>query len=139
MLVNVLFSADHGHEGHEHDHSHHDHDHHEHDHDHDHHHHHDDDEDGEPVVITMIDEETNEEFEFVIADDFEFEGEVYCVLVTQEDDPEAVIVRVVTLEDGTEGFQSLDEEEFDRVAAEYDRLVDEAEEDEDGEEDDEEE
>lgn len=133
MFVNVLYSADHGHDGHDHDHSHHDHDHHDHDHDHDHHHH----DDEEPAVITMVDEETNEEFEFVIADDFEFEGEVYCVLVTQEDDPEAVIVRVVTLDDGSEGFQSLDDEEFDRVAAEYDRLVDEANFDEDDEEDEE--
>ncbi len=128
MLVNVLYSADHGHDGHEHDHSHHDCEH------CDHEHHHHDEEEGDPVVITMVDEETNEEFEFVIADDFEFEGEIYCVLVTQDDDPEAVIVRVVTLEDGSEGFQSLDEEEFDRVAAEYDRLVDEDEDVEDDEE-----
>ncbi len=129
MLISVFYSADHGHEGHEHDHAHHDHDHHDHDHSHD---------TEEAVVITMIDEETNEEFEFVIADDFEFEGEIYCVLVTQDDDPEAVIVRVVTMEDGTEGFQSLDDEEFDRVAAEYDRLVDEDSEDEDDDFDDEE-
>ena len=128
MLVNVLYSADHGHDGHGHDHSHHDCEH------CDHEHHHHDEEEGDPVVITMVDEETNEEFEFVIADDFEFEGEIYCVLVTQDDDPEAVIVRVVTLEDGSEGFQSLDEEEFDRVAAEYDRLVDEDEDVEDDEE-----
>lgn len=131
MFVNVLFSADHGHDGHDHDHSHHDHEHH----DHDHHHHHHEDE--EPAVITMVDEETNEEFEFIIADDFEFEGEVYCVLVTQDEDPEAVIVRVVTLDDGSEGFQSLDDEEFDRVAAEYDRLVDEANFDDEDEEDEE--
>ena len=131
MFVNVLFSADHGHDGHDHDHSHHDHEHH----DHDHHHHHHDDE--EPAVITMVDEETNDEFEFIIADDFEFEGEVYCVLVTQDEDPEAVIVRVVTLDDGSEGFQSLDDEEFDRVAAEYDRLVDEANFDDEDEEDEE--
>ena len=129
MLISVFYSADHGHEGHEHDHAHHDHDHHDHDHSHD---------TEEAVVITMIDEETNEEFEFVIADDFELEGEIYCVLVTQDDDPEAVIVRVVTMEDGTEGFQSLDDEEFDRVAAEYDRLVDEDSEDEDDDFDDEE-
>lgn len=138
MFVNLLYSADkgsaggddHSHHDHHHTHAHGDHHHHDHDHDHDH------DEELESVVITMVDEETNEEYEFVIADDFEFEGEVYCVLVTQEDDPEAVIVRVVTMEDGTEGFQSLDDDEFDRVAAEYDRLVEEAgfESDEDGDE-----
>ena len=88
----------------------------------------DEDDDGSPI-ITMVDTETNEEYQFVIADDFDFEGEVYCVLVTlDEDDPEAVIVRVVGLDDGSEGFESLEDEEFDRVAAEYERLCAEADE-----------
>ena len=88
----------------------------------------DEKDDGSPI-ITMVDTETNEEYQFVIADDFDFEGEVYCVLVTlDEDDPEAVIVRVVGLADGSEGFESLEDEEFDRVAAEYERLCAEADE-----------
>lgn len=72
--------------------------------------------------VTMVDEETGEEFRFFIADDFEYKGEIYCVLLTTEDEPEAVIVRVVEDEDG-EHFLSLTEEECDEVYAEYDRLL----------------
>ena len=109
----------------EHDAHDHDHDHHDHAHDHDH-----DDDHGEEgldfsdaATVTMVDEETGEEFEFYIVDDFDFEGEVFCVLVTiDEEEPEAVFVRVMTMEDGTEGFTTLEEDEFERVAEEYERL-----------------
>ncbi|MDI9471118.1 MAG: DUF1292 domain-containing protein [Bacillota bacterium] len=87
-----------------------------------------DDDDVESEIITMVDEETGEEFRFMIADDFEFEDQVYCVLVTLEEDPQAVIVRIIELEDGSEGFESLEDSEFDRVSAEYDRLCEEADE-----------
>ncbi len=85
-----------------------------------------DEDDVESEIITMVDEETGEEFRFMIADDFEFEEQVYCVLVTLEEDPQAVIVRIIELEDGSEGFESLEDSEFDRVSAEYDRLCEEA-------------
>jgi len=90
-------------------------------------------------IITMTDTETGEEYSFVIADDFEFEDEHYCVLVTMDDEaePEMVITRVVTMEDGTEGLMSLDESEYERVYAEYERICEEeTDEDEDGEEED---
>jgi len=61
------------------------------------------------------------------------------VLITADEDeeePEMVITRVVTMDDGTEGLMSLDDDEYDRVYAEYERLCEEDEEDE--EEDDEE-
>ena len=108
------------HDAHDHDHDHHDHAH-DHDHDHDH------GEEGldfsDAATVTMVDEETGEEFEFYIVDDFDFEGEVFCVLVTiDEEEPEAVFVRVMTMEDGTEGFTTLEEDEFERVAEEYERL-----------------
>lgn len=93
-------------------------------------------EDGESV-ITMTDTETGEEYSFVIADDFAFEDEHYCVLVTMEDErePEMIITKVVTMEDGSEGLQSLDDAEYDRVYAEYERLCEEdTDEDEDSEE-----
>lgn len=75
----------------------------------------------------MTDTETGEEFTFVIADDFEFENEHYCVLVTLEDEPEPemVITKVIRMEDGSEGMMSLDESEYDRVYAEYERLCEE--------------
>lgn len=72
--------------------------------------------------VTMVDEETGEEFKFFIADDFEYKGEVYCVLLTTEEEPEAVIVRVVEDEEG-EHFLSLTEDECDEVYAEYDRIL----------------
>jgi len=77
-------------------------------------------------VITMTDTETGEEYTFIIADDFSIEDEHYCVLVTMDEkDPELVITKVVTLEDGSEGLMSLDDEEYDRVYAEYERLCEE--------------
>ena len=88
-------------------------------------------------VITMTDTETGEEYSFVIADDFAFEDEHYCVLVTmdEEAEPEMIITRVVTMEDGNEGLMSLDDSEYDRVYAEYERICEEeTDEDEDGEE-----
>ena len=78
----------------------------------------------------MVDTETGEEFEFILADDFVFDGKHYCVLVTvDEENPEWVITRVVE-EDGQDALLSLDEEEYDTVYAEYDRLCSESIEDE---------
>lgn len=78
-------------------------------------------------VITMTDTETGEEYTFSLADDFVFEDEHYCVLVTldEENDPEMIITRVVTMEDGSEGLMSLDDVEYDRVYAEYERICEE--------------
>lgn len=84
-------------------------------------------------VITMTDTETGEEYSFIIADDFAIEDDHYCVLVTMDEkDPELVITKVVTLEDGSEGLMSLDDEEYDRVYAEYERLCEEEDEGEEG-------
>ena len=121
LNVNTV-SDDHDHAGHDHDHA-------GHDHDHDH---------AEDVaLVTMVDQETGEEFEFEIADEFDFDGELYLVLLTTDEDPEAVFVRVVTQEDGTEALESLSDEDFDRVSDEYERLceLEEEEEDEDEEDD----
>ena len=125
LNVNTV-SDDHDHAGHDHDHA-------GHDHDHDH---------AEDVaLVTMVDQETGEEFEFEIADEFDFDGELYLVLLTTDEDPEAVFVRVVTQEDGTEALESLSDEDFDRVSDEYERLCEleeeegEEEEDEDEEDD----
>ncbi len=78
-------------------------------------------------VIVMTDTETGEEYTFVIADDFAYDDEHYCVLVTVGDEvePEMIITRVVTLEDGSEGLMSLDEADYDRVYAEYERICEE--------------
>ncbi|NCA98122.1 MAG: DUF1292 domain-containing protein [Clostridia bacterium] len=91
-----------------------------HDHDHDHDHEHGN------GIITMVDGETGQEYTFILADDFAFEDDHYCVLITtDEQEPEMVITRVVELEDGTEGLVSLTDDEYDRVYAEYERLCEE--------------
>ena len=75
------------------------------------------------ATIVMTDQETGEEYTFVIADDFPYENDHYCVLITtDEDEPEMVITKVVTMEDGSEGLMSLAEDEYDKVYAEYERL-----------------
>lgn len=78
-------------------------------------------------IITMTDTETGESYTFAIADDFAFEDDHYCVLVTvdNERDPEMIIAKVVKLEDDSEGLMSLDDDEYDRVYAEYERLCEE--------------
>jgi uncharacterized protein YrzB (UPF0473 family) len=106
---------DHGHEGHDHGHGH------------------------EHATIVMTDTETGKEYTFQVEDMFDYEGEVYYVLVTEDaEEPELVITKVVAMEDGTEGLVSLEPEESEKVYAEYDRLCDEAEDEEDDEEDDDE-
>jgi uncharacterized protein YrzB (UPF0473 family) len=103
---------DHGHEGHDHGHEH--------------------------ATIVMTDTETGKEYTFQVEDMFDYEGEVYYVLVTEDsEEPELVITKVVAMEDGTEGLVSLEPEESEKVYAEYDRLCDEAEDEEGDEEDDE--
>jgi hypothetical protein len=86
-----------------------------------------DNEDFGESVITMTDTETGEEYNFTVADDFIFEEEHYCVLVTMDDesDPEMVITKVVAMEDGSEGLMSLDDAEYDRIYAEYERICEE--------------
>jgi len=81
----------------------------------------------EQAIITMVDAETGEEYQFAVVDDFEFKNQAYCVLVTvDEEEPELVITKVVQLEGDEEGLMSLDEDEADEVYAEYDRLCEEA-------------
>ena len=81
----------------------------------------------EQAIITMVDAETGEEYQFSVVDDFEYKDQAYCVLVTvDEEEPELVITKVVQLEGEEEGLMSLDEEEADEIYAEYDRLCEEA-------------
>lgn len=80
------------------------------------------------AIITMVDAESGEEYQFAVVDDFEYKNQAYCVLLTvDEEEPELVITKVVQLDDGEEGLMSLDEEESDEIYAEYDRLCEEAE------------
>lgn len=79
-------------------------------------------------IITMVDADTGEEYQFALVDDFEYKDQSYCVLITlDEEDPEMVITKVVNMENGEEGLMSLDESEADEIYEEYDRLCEEAE------------
>ncbi|HHV42493.1 MAG TPA: DUF1292 domain-containing protein [Clostridiaceae bacterium] len=100
----------------------------------------------ESSVVVMEDTETGEEYTFEMVDQFEFEDDMYCVLLTMTDDEddenfgEWVITRVVEEDGGEISLMSLDEDEVDRIYDEYDRLLDEyAEIDEEDEEDEEDE
>ncbi len=103
---------------------------------HDHGHEHGHDHGQEHATIVMTDTETGKEYTFQVEDMFEYEGDMFYVLVTTDEaDPELVITKVVEMEDGTEGLVSLDAEESERVYAEYDRLCDEAESEEEADDD----
>lgn len=84
------------------------------------------------TTITMTDAEGNE-YEFMLYDEIDYNNESYLLLITSdEEEPELVIVKVVPGEDGNDALMSVDEDEYDRVFAEYERICEEEEEDEDG-------
>ncbi len=83
------------------------------------------------TTITMTDAEGNE-YEFMLYDEIDYNDESYLLLITSdEEEPELVIVKVVPGEDGNDALMSVDEEEYDRVFAEYERICEEEEDDED--------
>lgn len=89
-----------------------------------------DDMNGE-TTITMTDADGNE-YEFMLYDEIDYNEESYLLLITSdEEEPELVIVKVVPGEDGNDALMSVDEDEYDRVFAEYERICEEEEEDED--------
>jgi uncharacterized protein YrzB (UPF0473 family) len=68
--------------------------------------------DNEGTLITLEDEEGNEvEFEFL--DVVEYEGEEYIVLIENDEDAdEVVILKINTIDDETEEYASIDDEEL---------------------------
>ena len=83
------------------------------------------------TTITMTDADGNE-YEFMLYDEIDYNDESYLLLITSdEEEPELVIVKVVPGEDGNDALMSVDEEEYDRVFAEYERICEEEEDDED--------
>ncbi|MDD2392610.1 MAG: DUF1292 domain-containing protein [Eubacteriales bacterium] len=80
--------------------------------------------DGE-TTITMTDAEGNE-YEFMLFDEFDYNEETYLLLMTIDDEePELVIVKVVEGDDENDSLISVDEDEYDEVFAEYQRLCEE--------------
>ena len=93
----------------------------------------------EDSEIILVDPETNEEFAFIFYDNFVFEDEEYCVLVTNEDEEDEesfswLIMQYSCDEDGEEALISLDEEDEDRIYAVYEAILDEMDEEEENEE-----
>ena len=80
-------------------------------------------------IITMVNEETGEEIELRIIDNFDMEDRTFGVFLTiTENEDEAEIVILEIIEDGEDTLlQSLDESEEDAVYDYYDSLCDEAE------------
>ena len=104
-------------------------------------------EQGDLVVLT---DENGEEHEFELVDVFDVDGREYAVLASteDEDDEEAIVLRVEKDTDGNDQLVDIeDDEEWEKVAARWDEILedeaslewDEDEEDEDEEEEDEEE
>jgi len=85
----------------------------------------------EEDYVVLTDTETGEEYSFVMADNFEFENENFCVLIDPEevDDEEVSLffMKLVESEDGEEVLVGLDEEEDERVFAAYEKYMDEQE------------
>ncbi len=83
----------------------------------------------EDEYVVLTDTETGEEFSFVLVDNFDFEGESYCVLIDPEDiDEEEVslfFMKLVESDDGEDVLVGLDEDEDERVFAAYEKFMDE--------------
>lgn len=79
-------------------------------------------------TISLTDEETGEEIEFIVDDTFEMNGKEYIVLLKPTDDPDAdyeyVIMENVVI-DGEEMLQTVTGKEADVIYDYYDQLCDE--------------
>lgn len=66
----------------------------------------------EDALITLVDDEGNEvEFEFL--DVVEYEGEEYIVLIENDEDAdEVVILKINPIDDDTEEYVSIDDEDL---------------------------
>ena len=78
-------------------------------------------------IITLLDEETNEEVQLRIIDNFDMDDRSFGVFITlEENDDEVELVILEMIDEGEEVmFQSLDESEEDKVYDFYDSLLDE--------------
>ncbi|MDU1412671.1 MAG: DUF1292 domain-containing protein [Clostridium sp.] len=77
-------------------------------------------------IITLTDAETQEKVELELVEDLTIDGTRYVLLAPiDEDSDDAYIYKVVT-EDGNDSYEAVeDEDEFNKVVAEYDKIFDE--------------
>lgn len=97
----------------------HDHDHHDHDHDHD------DDLDEMEVIVLTLDDDT--ELECAVLEVFPYEDKEYIALVTLDDEQKVLLYEFNEDLDSGEIEVSMieDEDEFNRVAEEFERIMEE--------------
>ncbi|MBR1905028.1 MAG: DUF1292 domain-containing protein [Clostridiales bacterium] len=79
-------------------------------------------------TITLTDEETGEDIDFIVNDTFSMNGKEYIVLLQPTEDPDAdyeyLIMETVTV-DGEDMLQTLTDKEADIIYDYYDKLCDE--------------
>ena len=94
----------------------------------------------EDITVEIEDPDTGETFEFYMADQFEFEGQTYAVLVNEgQDEDEYVIGRMIDGDDGDAYIETLGEEEEDAIYDAYEEILEEYFNEQDDEEDEEDE
>ncbi len=81
----------------------------------------------EDEILTLTDEEGNEH-DFSVIDMIEMEGSEYAILVPIEDqegdEDEAIILKIVTDDDGNEVLVDIeDDEEWEKVADTYASMI----------------
>ena len=66
----------------------------------------------EPQLITLEDNEGNE-VEFELLDVIDFEGDEYSVLIENDEEaPDVVILKIESIDDETESYVGIDDEEL---------------------------
>ena len=74
-------------------------------------------------MVQIIDDETGETFDFFIGDEFEYNEQLYYVLVPAEEEPSIYVIGKVIFEDGESFIETLTDEENEIVYDEYDRIL----------------
>ena len=76
-------------------------------------------------TIKLIDADSNEVIELEVVEDLTIDGNHYLILASLEDNDDAFIYKVVG-EGEKAAYEAVeDEEEFNKVVAEYDRIFEE--------------
>jgi hypothetical protein len=76
-------------------------------------------------IITVLDAETNEKIELELVEEINLNDMRYVLLAPTDNDEDAYIYKIVNV-DGKDTYEMVDdEEEFNAVVEEYDKLFDE--------------
>ncbi|MGB4610459.1 MAG: DUF1292 domain-containing protein [Saccharofermentanales bacterium] len=78
----------------------------------------------EDAIIEIIDPDTDEIYQFYLGDEFDYQGDLYYVLITVDDDPVYVIARVVE-QDGEVYLETLNDDENEKIYEVYDKILEE--------------